>query len=165
MNKNVLICFRASSTLRSSLEKIAGEHRRSVSSTIENILYRFLEERRGTINPEEEKRRYPRKKIASPALVSRQGQGFETPQAAIVLDVSLGGLQISIPSTYQLEATEDKEHGRISIAFTLPAAKHALTIQCVPKHVYHSDGEITVGASFIDTDFASYQTLQNYLIN
>ena len=165
MTKNVLICFRASSNLRNSLEKIAGEHRRSVSSTIENILYRFLEEKKGAVKPEEEKRRYPRKKVTAPALISRQGQGFETPQAGILLDVSLGGVQISIPNTYQLEVTEDKEPARISIAFTLPTVKQALTIRCVPKHVYHSDGEITVGASFINTDFASYQTLQNYLIN
>ena len=165
MNKNVLICFRASSNLRNSLEKIAGEHRRSVSSTIENILYRFLEEKKGAVKPEEEKRRYPRKKVTAPVLISQQGQGFETPQAGILLDVSLGGLQISIPNTYQLGVTEDHEQARISIAFTLPTVKQALTIQCVPKHVYHSDDEIMVGASFINTDFASYQTLQNYLIN
>jgi hypothetical protein len=165
MTKNVLICFRASSNLRNSLEKIAQEHRRSVSSTIENILYRFLEEKKGAVKPEEERRRYPRKKVTAPVLISQQGHGFEIPQAGILLDISLGGLQISISNTYQLEVTEDKEHARISIAFTLPTVKQALTIQCVPKHMYHSDGEITVGASFINTDFASYQTLQNYLIN
>jgi hypothetical protein len=165
MNKNVLICFRASSNLRTSLEKIAGEHRRSVSSTIENILYRFLEERKGVVKPDEEKRRYPRKKIVAPALVSKQGEGFSAPQAGIVLDISLGGLQVSLPSTYQVGVAEDNENGRITIAFTLPTAKQALTIQCVPKHADHSDGEITLGASFVDTDFASYQNLQNYLIN
>jgi len=164
MNKNVLICFRASSTLRTALEKIAGEHRRSVSSTIENILYRFLEERKGATKPDEEKRRYPRKKIASPALVTCLGNGSE-PQAGIVLDVSLGGLQISVPSTYQMDSTEDKEHARISVAFTLPAVKKALTVQCVPRHAYQSDGDVMLGVSFADTDFVSYQTLQNYLIN
>ena len=165
MNKNVLICFRASSNLRNSLEKIAQEHRRSVSSTIENILYRFLEEKKGAVKPEDEKRRYPRKKVTAPILISQQGPGFGAPQAGILMDVSLGGLQISVPSTCQWEITEGNEPARISIAFALPTVKQALTVQCVPKHMNHSDGEIMVGASFIDTDFASYQTLQNFLIN
>ncbi len=164
MKKNVLICFRSSSSLRSSLERIAAEHRRSLSFVIENILYRFLEERKGAMKPEEEKRRYPRKKVTSPALVTCQGNGFE-PQAGVVLDVSLGGLQISVPDTHQLELAQDKEYRKISVAFTLPAIKKALTVQCVPRHVYQSDGDLMMGASFADTDFVSYQTLQNYLIN
>ena len=125
----------------------------------------MVAERKGVVKAEEEKRRYPRKKIAVPALLSQPGQGLADLQAGIVLDISLGGLQISFPNTCQLDVTEDKENAKISIAFTLPAVKQALTMQCMLKRVVHSDGEITAGASFTDTDFASYQTLQNYLIS
>lgn len=162
VNKTITICFRTSEHLRNALEKISAEERRSVSSTIENILYSFLEERNELRHIQEDKRRYPRKKVSVPALVNATANA---PQAGIVLDISLGGLQISVPSSYQLEIKEDKENSRISIIFALPEIKKPLSVQCVPQHVVRSNGETTIGASFADTDFPSYQALQNYLIN
>ena len=165
MSKNITICFRTNENLRNSLEKIAEGERRSVSSAIENILYKYLEERKEARRQQDEKRRYPRKKVAVPALVSQLHPDDSTAQAGMVLDVSLGGLQISVPINYQYEIQEDTKNSRISIIFTLPESKRPISMQCVPQHVYRSNGETSIGASFTDTDFVSYQTLQSYLIN
>jgi hypothetical protein len=165
MGKDVTICFRTTETLRRALEKISTEDRRSVSSTIENVLYQFLEKGKELKNIQGEKRRFPRKKIAAPALIREFGSDQATPLPGVVLDISLGGLQISVPDTYEVEIEEDKKNARISIVFTLPEVKKSLSMQCVPQHVVRSNGETTIGASFADTDFMSYQTLQNYLIN
>ena len=44
--KDALICLRISSNLRSSLRRISELDRRSLSSTIENILHAYAEQRR-----------------------------------------------------------------------------------------------------------------------
>ena len=165
MNKNITICFRASEDLRSALEMISKAERRSLSSMIENILYAYLESRKEYKQVREDKRRFPRKSLAVPALIRDLGSADTTMQAGVVLDLSLGGLQISLPDNYQYEISEDKEASRISIVFTLPDSKRPLAMQCVPKRVYPYEGATTIGASFIDTDFASQQALQNYLVH
>jgi hypothetical protein len=38
-------------------------------------------------------------------------------------------------------------------------------MKCVPKRIVPSGSEIRIGASLVDTDFASYQALQNYLVH
>jgi hypothetical protein len=165
MSKNITICFRTSEDLRNELEIIAKEERRSVSSTIETILCKLIEDRREEKRVKEEKRRYPRKTVTVPALVRELGSDDKTVQAGIVLDISLGGLQISIPNDYQYDIREDRETSRISIIFTLPDSKRPLTMQCIPKCVHPTDSETRVGLSFVDTDFASHQALQNYLVH
>jgi len=144
---------------------ISKEERRSVSSTIENILFNHLADIKDYKRAQEDKRRYPRKCVTVPALVRELGSDDKTLQAGIVLDLSLGGLQISLPDNYQYEIREDSDKSRISIIFTLPDSKRPLTMQCVPNRVYPSDSETRIGASFVDTDFTSHQALQNYLVH
>ncbi len=166
MGKDVTICFRTTEVLRRALEKISNEERRSISSTIENVLYQFLEKGKELGSLQGEKRRFPRKEIAAPALIREASvEQSMPPLPGVVLDISLGGLRISVPHTYQIEFKEEGRNERISIIFTLPAVKKSLVMQCVPQHVVRADGETTVGASFADTDFVSYQALQSYLIS
>jgi hypothetical protein len=168
MSKNVSICFRTSEYLRNALENVSKEERRTLSSTIETIIYQYLQSGKEVQNINEEKRRYPRKQVSLPALVGKPGLNDHSLQAGVVLDLSLNGIQISIPNDYKYDIQEDAENGdtsKISIIFTLPESKKPLTMQCTPRHVFHSKDETSIGANFIDTDFASCQTLQDYLIN
>ena len=156
MSRDTVICFRTSDELRKALEKISGEERRSLSSCIENILCADIEEREPK-SVDREKRRYPRKKISAPALV-RSPDGAV--HAGMLHDMSLGGIQISVPPGFQCEVGDDCA---ISVVFTLPGGERALTVECQPRHI-HSDGQTTIGASFIDTDFQSYQMLQGHIM-
>ncbi|MCX5813131.1 MAG: PilZ domain-containing protein [Proteobacteria bacterium] len=168
MGKNITICFRTSEDLRNELKKISKEERRTLSSTIETIIYQYLQNGKKDQNMNEEKRRYPRKQVSLPALVSKPGSNDHTIQAGIVLDLSLNGIQVSIPNNYKYSIQENAENGdtpKISIIFTLPDSKKLLTMQCTPRHVYNSKDETNIGANFVDTDFAGCQTLQSYLIN
>lgn len=165
MSKSIMICFRTSEELRDAIEVIAKEERRSVSATIEKILYKHLEERKDLKPLQQENRRYPRRMITAPALITKLGSDNPTPQVGIVVDISLDGLQISIPDNYQYEIREEKETSRISIVFALPDYKRPITMQCVPKRMSPSGGETRIGASLVDTDFASYRALQNYLMH
>jgi hypothetical protein len=165
MSKSIMICFRTSVELRNAIEVIAKEERRSVSATIEQILYRHLEERKEYKPVQQENRRYPRKMITVPALIRNLGAENTSPHVGIVVDISLDGLQFSIPDNYQYDIQEDKENSRISIVFALPDYKRPITMQCVPKRIYPAGSETRIGASLVDTDFASYQALQNYLVH
>lgn len=165
MSKSIMICFRTSEELRDAIEVIAKEEKRSVSSMIEKILYKHLEERKDYKPVQQENRRYPRKMLTAPALIRELGSEKTTPQVGIVVDISLDGLQISIPDNYQYEIQEDRETSRISIVFALPDCRRPITMQCVPKRMYPSGSETRIGVSLVDTDFASCQALQNYLVN
>jgi hypothetical protein len=113
-----------------------------------------------------EKRRHPRKNVFFPALVSGYGSEDKAPlQTALVVDISMGGLQILIPNTYEFKKQGDGEAFRITITFALPGCKKPITIECMPQHVSRSDQEIKIGASLVDTDVEIYQTLQNYLMS
>jgi hypothetical protein len=164
-NKTVTICFRTTEDLREALERMGTEERRSLSSTIESILYQYL--RDGSLSQRllEEKRRHARKPVSVPALVRQVGMEDGGVEAGVVLDISLGGLQISVPHTFRCEIREDKEQARISVIFSLPDHKRPVTVQCAPRHIVPHDGAAMIGASFSDVDFESYQALQNYLIN
>ncbi|MGZ3596211.1 MAG: response regulator [Syntrophales bacterium] len=111
-----------------------------------------------------EKRRHPRKTVSLPALVRGCGSEDKTlSQKALVIDISLGGLQISIPSAYEFKTQEHGKASKMTITFALPEGKKPLSIECVPQRVFRSDRETKVGASLVDTDVEVYQTLQNYL--
>jgi hypothetical protein len=161
MSKTITISFHASEHLRKALEKISVEEKRSLSSTIETILYNYTEGRNEFKQVQKENRCYPRRSVSVPALVSIDNEI----SAGIVLDISLGGLQISIPKGYQLEVKEGEENIRISIVFILPEIKKPLSVQCVPRHIIRSNGEATLGVLFEDADFINCQAFKEYIIN
>jgi len=156
--KDAVICFRIGKDLRKVLEKISEVDRRSLSATIEHILYIYAEQRGIKIEEEEEKRRYPRKKITAPALVSGSDGVMH---GGMVSDVSLGGLRVSVPEDYEWQIGEDS---RISVVFALPESDRPLTMHCVPRHV-RSDGRKSVGASFIHERCEGYEALSDHLAN
>jgi hypothetical protein len=165
MSKNIMICFRTSEELRNAIEAIAKEEKRSVSAMIEKILYRHLEERKDYKPVKQENRRYPRKMLTAPALIRQLGSENTSQQVGIVVDISLDGLQISIPDNYQYDIREEREASKISIVFTLPDYKRPITMQCVPKRSYPAGSETRIGASIVDADFASCQAIQKYLLH
>jgi hypothetical protein len=115
--------------------------------------------------PRNEERRYPRSKVAFPALVHEFGLNDKTVHAGMVLDLSLGGLKMSIPDGYRYKQREDMKTSGVSIVFAMPGSDRPLDMLCVPRHMYLSGGVTIMGVSFMETDFTGLQTLQNYLVN
>jgi len=156
MVRNTIICFRTSEHLRRSLEKLSEADRRSLSSTIEGVLYGYVKGRapKGVKN---DKRRYPRKKTLLPALVTGPDGGVH---AGTVDNISLGGIHVTLPGAFPCETGDDCT---VSIVFTLPESTRPLTMRCTPRHV-RSNGQTGFGASCVDSDFQSYQALQEHLL-
>ena len=155
--KDALICLRISNDLRSSLRRISELDRRSLSSTIENILYTYTEQRR-LQDLAEEKRRYPRKTISAPALVRCPDGAVH---AGMVRDISLGGICVAAPRDFPCQAGEDF---RISVVFTLPKSETPLAVQCIPRHV-RPGKQVHVGASFIDDGCQTFDAIRRHFVN
>jgi hypothetical protein len=155
--KDAVICFRISKDLRRVLESISETNRRSLSATIENILHSYAEQR-GRQAIEEERRRYPRKRISAPALLSGPDGSVH---GGIVNDVSLGGLSVSFHEGHEYP-TEDGS--RLSVVFALPESDRPLTMQCIMRHV-QSNGSSSIGASFIDGECEGGDILGHYLVH
>lgn len=155
MVRNTIICFRTSEHLRRSLEKLSEADRRSLSSTIENVLYSYVKERvpRGV---KEDKRRYARKATLLPALVTGPDGGVH---AGTIDNISLGGVHVTLPGAFPCEVRDDCT---VSLVFTLPESTRPVSMRCTPRHV-RSNGQTSFGASCVDSDFQSCQALQEHL--
>jgi hypothetical protein len=155
--KDAVICLRISKNLRSALERMSETDRRSLSSTVQNILRTHIEER-GLQDLTEEKRRYLRKKVSAPALLSGPDGAVH---AGTVRDISLGGICVAAPPDFPCEAGEDF---RISIVFTLPKSETPLAVQCVPRHV-RPGKQVHLGASFIDDGCRTLDAIRRHFVN
>ena len=162
MKKDVTICFRTSENLRKSLDKASREGKKSLSGTIENVLLDYLKQR-GTPASDKERRRHSRKEVSLPAFISTEGSQ-KKPYPGIILDISLGGLRLSVPSDSSIEIKEDGQTVYLNILFTLPKEKSAVAMTCKSNRMKHINGDIEVGATFADCDFTNYQKVQNYLL-
>lgn len=160
MKKQVTICFRTSEELRSALEEVARGDRRSLSSAIELILTDYAK-RNGVFSASEERRRFARKPVSIPAFVKRTQPGPQTRQSAVILDLSLNGMRLSLPKD-AVAAVPDK-NDLFETSFALPDRSEPITVVCRPERVLPVNGNVHVGASFVDADFHNYRDLQQYL--
>lgn len=159
MRKEIIICFRTTEELRSALEAAARNDRRSLSSAIELILADHVKKRRGFPDRDrQERRRYLRKQVAVPAYVKARGSEY----GAVITDLSLGGIRVSVPAECVSRIYEGPEKSRFETSFSLPSG--TVTVVCEPERVAPSNGNADVGATFADADFVTYQRIQQYLM-
>lgn len=164
MKKEITICFRTNEELRSALETVARDDRRSLSSAIELILTDYLKKNREfSDRDQQERRRYPRKHMAIPAYV-RTSDLDTTQHGAVILDLSLGGMCVSVPKECVSKIYEGGEKSQFETSFVLPADSKPVKVVCKPERVVPANGNVYVGASFVDADFVNYQHLQQYLV-
>jgi len=164
MKKEITICFRTDKAIRSSLEKIAGDDRQTISAVIETILYNHLKEKKALGSRGQEKRKYSRKQVSLPAFILDTSLETTEFKAGKVTDISLGGIKFSIPKGMKMEVSTDQETNEFHIIFTLPEATQPINVRCKPHRVFENGEDTYVGATFVDSDFQSYQTLQRHLM-
>jgi hypothetical protein len=165
MRKDVTICFRTSKEVRDSIEKIRQNTKRSISSVIEDIISCYLRDNNKSLEcGDKEHRRFSRKEVAIPVVIKDPDEEARMLQAGIILDISLGGLRISLPKDFVGEASITSNSNEFEAIFTLPNEKRPISIKCKPQRTISTDDAKQMGASFVDSDFSSYKTLQSYLI-
>ena len=159
MKKDTLICFRASKDLHESLSRVARQDRRSLSSVIEIILGNYLKER----NPSQgvENRKYPRKVLSLPAVISQRGA--QQMVMGAITEISLGGARVLVPRDFKRQILINPRGSRFDIVFNWPAENKPIRLSCESSRVVGAEDNIHVGAFFVDADFESYRALQTYL--
>ncbi len=123
MKKEITICFRTSEELRGALEKAAHEDRRSLSSAIELILTDYLEKNH-EFPHQKERRRFMRKHVSIPAQV-KSIDSDKLEHEAVILDISLSGLRVSLPKESMSEIYEGVRESKFETSFVLPQRRRA----------------------------------------
>jgi hypothetical protein len=85
-------------------------------------------------------------------------------QNDVITDISLGGLRISVPKDHTFEIHTDERTSDFDTLFALPNERRPVNVKCKPQSVFHANGDTQIGASFVDADFNSYQTIRDYLV-
>ncbi len=161
MSKSVTICFRTTEWMRSSLEALARKEKRSLSQVIEMILEDYLKEQSELTN-QEERRQFSRKRATIPAFVKSSDSPGGDLHGAVILDISLGGLRISLPKEYVSEINEKPGDSRFETSFMLPDGEKPVRMTCKLRRVEPVNGNVYVGASFVDSELITYSQLQKY---
>ena len=129
MTKTITICFRTSEHLRNALEKISVEERRTMSSTIENILYKFIGERNEFKCVQNENRRYPRKSVSVPALLSFNSET----SAGIVLMSLLVGYRFQFRAVINWKSKKMKRIPESPLCLLCQRLKNLLACNACPN--------------------------------
>jgi hypothetical protein len=164
MAKKSVICFRASEVLRESLQTVALDEKRSLSSIIEFVLTDYLQNRKISAAIKDERRQHKRKNISAATLIKQHDSGEARYHTGSIIDISFGGVRIKMPSSIQYEIMSDPKTAKLEIIFTLPNENLPIFITCEPRSFFKTDECIQVGASFVNTDLVSYKALQSYLM-
>ncbi len=157
MKKEIMIAFRTNNGLRQSLQKVAKEERRSMSSVIEMMIEEGLRAKK--LSPDADRRMFRRHEYNLPALIRSSEQ--ETPQSGTILDISLGGMKISVSRQAKIEM--ENGEGDFYITFPLSADKSTMALKCRQQWINQHNGDVDIGLSFDDCKFADYRRLQRYL--
>jgi hypothetical protein len=161
MNKGVTICFRTSEWLRSALEAVAREEKRSLSQVIELVLEEYVKEH-SDLSVQEERRRFGRKQITIPAFVKGADSRARALHGAVILDISLGGLRISVPKECVSEIQEKSGGSQFETSFVLPDEDKPIRVVCKPQRVIPVNGNVYISASFVSSEFVTHQQLQKH---
>ena len=164
MKKDSLICFRVNRDLQESLVTISLDERRSLTSIIEIVLTNYLQMRKMIKETNVERRNHRRKAVLAPALIKQYSPGGTKLDTAVITDISLGGIQITIPKDAKHEISVAPQKSSFEVVFTLPNDNRPIYMTCEPRRVVDSEESIRVGASFTDDASHSYKELQTYLM-
>jgi hypothetical protein len=162
MKKNITICFQTTSEIGNAMEKIAREENQSLSSVIESLIYHHFKDNKDFDSIYQNRRHLVRKKVCLPACIGDprwQRHDFEEGK---ILDISFGGLRISVPKGTKIEIQQETQEIRVN--FTLAGCLWPINLKCHPQRISELEEEIHIGATIVDPDFYTYTALQKHLI-
>jgi hypothetical protein len=164
MKEDTTLCFQTSLEIKKNLEKIAEKESRSVSSVVESIICHYLKNDKAVEGIFQNRRRFERKKITIPAYVGYTRWHRDDFVESTIMDISLGGIKMSIPKGAKVDVQNVHDAEELSIIFRIPSCYWPINVKISPQTVSESADEVQVGASLINPDFQAYSALQKYLM-
>lgn len=160
--KDRTICFQTTSYVLRAVEEIAQEENRSVSETVEEIVFRHLQGKKA-LNHNVNRRRSERKQVAFPSYIGDPRWQRRDFVAGMVTDISLGGVRVSIPAGTRVKIESCGEEAQFSVIFTPPDGLWPIHLKCRPRWVAETGEAVQIGGSLINPDLNAYRVLQKYL--
>jgi hypothetical protein len=166
MERDITICFQTSSEIKSALDKIAEEEGKSVSLVVESIIHYYLDlkKNKAVEGSVYNRRRFERKKVSIPAYIGDSRWQRYDFESGTILDISVGGIQISVPKGTTVGIKNICESDNLSIIFHIPDYHWPINVKICPKRVCETAEDVQIGASLMNPDFQAYSALQKYLI-
>lgn len=164
MKKETTICFQTGSEVKNCLEKIAEKEGQSVSSVVESIVCHYLKNEKAMDGIFQNRRRFERKKITLPAYIGDADWQRDDFVEGTILDISLGGIKMSIPKGTKVDIRSVREKEELSVIFRIPSCYWPISVKISPQAVSECAEEVHVGAAIVNPDFQAYSALQKYLM-
>ena len=111
MTKDIMISFRTTEELNTSLKSLAKKNQSSLSAFIDSILQEYLESQAGQDSLQQDRRKFPRQHEAIPAIISGCNGSKKLFHASKITNLSLGGIRprriLQDMDSYQVGASFD----------------------------------------------------------
>ena len=172
MKKDVVYSIRMSILVRESLKRAAVQERRTVASLLDKIILNYLEDERYLQLSEtltdrrgfQDRRRFKRKKIPLPAILTIRVKGKTETFACVIIDIAMGGVLVSFPKSSKIKIGTAGDLPHFKLSFHLPQIEDKLHIQCDTLRIIEKDREIQIGAIIKEPDEETLKQLKFYLI-
>lgn len=143
------------------LDKAAKRKQISISDLAYEIFTDYLSENKHLHSKKREKRVYTRRDVSLPALLQTQnGHDF----SGTVIDISFGGMCITLPNQPVKNADELEKQGPLHILLRFPGGQNAVNFLCEPRWVVGDNGSLHLGAEFTGENLSCCQALYKYIM-
>ena len=164
MEKGNRICFQTTLEISNTLDSIAEKEKLSVSEVVDSIINRYLKDNKESQGIKQNQRRYERKQVSIPAYIGDPRWQRHDFVAGTILDISFGGIRMSIPKGTKVEIENADETDKFSVILRIPDYHWPINVKISPRRVIDSEEVLHIGASLTNPDFHAYSALQKYLI-
>jgi hypothetical protein len=111
----------------------------------------------------QDRRRSERRQVALPALIGAAHSDPRDFETGTVVDISLGGINFSVPKGTTIELRTDDDTNEISVLFTLPNNHWRTNVICRPQRVSESADKVQIGATVRNPDYFFTKALHNIM--
>lgn len=162
--KSKEICFRVNPEKYEQLQALADVEGVSLPELVRNMATAFIEHRVRELG-QSEKREFTRNQTNLPVVMQlRLDPGESFYRTGTILDISMGGVRMSLPSQEHLDVSVFNRCQSIEILFRLPGEEYTVTFRCKPSRINAQDQDIELGAMFTEGDMRSQQVLHKYVM-
>jgi hypothetical protein len=158
--KSFTASFLADEEIRHALMKTAKEKNLSVSYVMEQIIRDYF---KGNKSFDEKRRRFERKSSSFSCFIGRTDTHASDLINATILDISHGGLRVSIPKGSAFNVNDIVDENFVVI-FSLPNFNWPVRLECRPQRIFDHEDEVHIGAAIINPDCSVCLALQQCMI-
>ncbi|MBU1712517.1 MAG: PilZ domain-containing protein [Proteobacteria bacterium] len=149
--------------VRRAVEKTAREDNQSVSYVIESIIRSYFKDNKTLKSIDEKRRRFERKSTGFSCFIGNADSQARDLITATIMDISHGGVRVSIPKGSDLDIKSIFAETFIVI-FTLPNCNWPIKLECRSQRVFDHEDEIHIGANIINPDCSVCLALQQCMV-